>query len=59
MIEIREDEHIDIQGLPICNNCGTARYVINKESGQVYRCRCKCQQENMIKEQEKFSKCNV
>ncbi len=55
MIEIKENEHADEKGLPICDKCNTPRYAIKPDTNEVFRCLCKCQSEeqNAKMEEEK------
>lgn len=55
-MEIREDEHADEQGLPVCNNCGDKRYIQNEDMGLLVRCLCKCQAEEEIRKKTEFEK---
>ncbi len=54
--ELKEDEHADENGLPVCNKCGELRYTINPNNKQIYFCMCKCQSEAKKREQEEFTK---
>ena len=49
--ELKEDEHADENGLPVCNKCGEKRYIVNPFNNQVCFCLCRCQSE--VKEKEK------
>lgn len=50
-MKLREDEHADENGLPVCNNCGGLRYCVLDEH-TVVRAACKCMSEKIEKEEQ-------
>ncbi len=42
---LKEDEHFNEEGYPVCNKCGTLRVLIHPSFSITPRCACKCQEE--------------
>lgn len=57
MLDIRDDEQANSEGLPICIKCHKPRYIINPDTGKAFRCRCQCQTEQ-AKQQERQDQLN-
>ena len=52
--KLQEDEYPDKHGLPMCKKCKTERYCVVGEGSdkKIFRVRCKCQQEELERQQE-------